>query len=265
VNDNSSNTLGIVSVLLCLVTFSVALLHPSYLGEYFYLGVLIFIEVMLVALWGFAQRFFPVLIGVFLWAGIDVPLKDIWISRRWFVLAIAAVAGFAIYIRDRRHGFSGIHLTALVCVLSAIVSALVSSYPQTAVLKALSLFLLFAYAATGARLAVAGREGKFFYGLLFGCELIVWVGTISYFIFRYPLFGNPNSLGAIVGVVVLPLLLWGTFVSQHTNLYRRRTVAFFFGVALHLLAQQQWLNLCEHRCIGTLLTREITSNFWGLS
>jgi O-antigen ligase len=217
---------------LCLITFCVALLQPNYLGDYFYLGALVFIEVMLVALWGFAKRFFPLLIAVFLWAGIDIPLSEIWTSRRWFVLAIAAAAGFAIYIRDRRHSFSGIHLTALVCVLSAVISALVSSFPQTAVLKALSLFLLFAYAATGARLAVAGREGRFFNGLLFGCELTVWITTISYFIFRYALFGNPNSLGAIVGVVVIPVLLWGIFVSQQTSLYRRRSFSFLLAVLL---------------------------------
>jgi O-antigen ligase len=232
VNDNSSKTLIVVSVVLCLLTFCLALLQPNYLGDYFYLGALIFVEVMLVALWGFAKRFFPLLIGVFLWAGIDIPLSEIWTSRRWFVLAIAAAAGFAIYIRDRRHSFSGIHLTALVCVLSAVISALVSSFPQTAVLKALSLFLLFAYAATGARLAVAGREGRFFNGLLFGCELTVWITTISYFIFRYALFGNPNSLGAIVGVVVIPVLLWGIFVSQQTSLYRRRSFSFLLAVLL---------------------------------
>ncbi|HEY6183612.1 MAG TPA: O-antigen ligase family protein [Terriglobales bacterium] len=231
-NDNSSKTLIVVSVVLCLLTFCLALLQPNYLGDYFYLGALIFVEVMLVALWGFAKRFFPLLIAVFLWAGIDIPLSEIWTSRRWFVLAIAAAAGFAIYIRDRRHSFSGIHLTALVCVLSAVISALVSSFPQTAVLKALSLFLLFAYAATGARLAVAGREGRFFNGLLFGCELTVWITTISYFIFRYALFGNPNSLGAIVGVVVIPVLLWGIFVSQQTSLYRRRSFSFLLAVLL---------------------------------
>jgi O-antigen ligase len=232
VNDNSSRTLIVVSVVLCLVTFVVALLQPAYLGEYFYLGALVFVEVMLVALWGYARRFFPVLIGVFLWAGIDVPMRDLWVSRRWFVLAIAAIAGFAIYIRERRHSFSGFHLAALTCVLSAVISALVSSYPQTAVLKALSLFLLFIYAATGARLAVMGREGKFFFGLLFGCELTVWIAAVSYFILRHALFGNPNSLGAVFGVAILPLLLWGTFVSQQPALYRRRTVAFFLGLLL---------------------------------
>lgn len=88
-SDNSSRTLIVISLVLCLITFSIALLEPSYLGEYFYLGALVFIEVMLVALWGFAKRFFPVLMAVFLWAGTDVPLQDLWIARRWFVLAIA--------------------------------------------------------------------------------------------------------------------------------------------------------------------------------
>ena len=231
-NDNSAKTLVVVSLVLCLITLSVALLQPTYLGGYFYLGALIFIEAMLIALWGFARRFFPVLIGVFLWAGMDVPLRELWISRRWFVLAIAAIAGFAIYIRDRRHTFTGFHLTALFCVVSAIVSALVSSYPQTAILKALSLFLLFTYASTGARLAMSEREGKFCFSLLLGCELLVWIGVISYFVFRRPIFGNPNSLGAIFGVVVLPVLLWGTFVSQQPNLYRRRIFTLILGLLL---------------------------------
>jgi len=232
VNDQSSKALIAVSVVVCLITFCIALLQPTYLGDYFYLGAMVFVEVMLVALWRYAKRFFPLLIAVFLWAGVPVPLSEMWTSRRWFVLAIAAVAGFAIYIRDRRHDFSTIHLTALICVLSAVTSALVSSFPQTAVLKALSLFLLFTYAATGARLAVAGREGKFFNGLLMGCECLVWIATISYFVFRHALFGNPNSLGAIVGVAVLPLLLWGIFVSQQTSLYRRRSFSFFLAVLL---------------------------------
>jgi len=232
-NDSSSpKTLIAISLVLCLVTFSVALLQPSYLGEYFYLGAFVFVEVMLVALWRFATRFFPVLIAVFLWAGMDVPLEEVWIARRWFVLGIAAIAWFAIYIRDRRQSFSGIHLTALVCVLSAMISALASSFPQTSVLKALSLFLLFTYAATGVRLAVAGREGRFFHGVLTGCELIVAISAVSYFIFHHALFGNPNSLGAIIGVVVVPLLLWGTFISQKPNLYRRRLFSLLLGVLL---------------------------------
>ncbi len=231
-NDNSSKILVMASLGLCLVTFALALLRPAYLGNYFYLGALIFLEVMLVALWGFAQRFFPVLIAVFVWAGVDLPLSDIWTSRRWIVLAIAAGGGFVVFVRSRRYRFSGFHTAALLCVVSAMVSAVVSSHPQTSALKALSLFLLFAYAATGARVAVTGREGKFFYGILFGCEVVVWGSSLSYLFFHYPVFGNPNSLGAIMGVVVAPLLLWGMLISQQPSLYRRRALAFLFSVLL---------------------------------
>ncbi len=233
-NDNSSKILLAASLVLCLITFGLALFQPAYLGNYFYLGALIFLEVMLVALWGFAKRFFPVLIAVFLWAGIDFPLSEMWTSRRWIVLAIAAAAGFVLYLRSRRYSFSAFHTTALLCVFSAVASALVSSHPKTAVLKALSLFLLFAYAATGARVAVAGREGKFFSGVLFDCEVLVWEAALSYFVFRHAVFGNPNSLGAIMGVVVLPVLLWGIFISQHPSLYRRRTFAFLVCLMLLL-------------------------------
>ena len=233
-NQQSTKVLIATSLVLCFSTFAFALLRPGYLGNYFYLGVLVFAELMLLALWGFRQRFFPVLIAVFLWAGIDIPLKDVWISRRWFVLAIAAIAGFAIYIRSRRHSFSSFHLTALVCVLSAMVSAMVSFQPRAAIFKALSLLLLFTYAATGARLAVLEREGRFFAGVLVGCEMLTWTGAVSYFVFRHHLFGNPNSVGAIFGVVLLPVLAWGVFVSQNTLLYRRRSVAFLVGLVLLL-------------------------------
>ena len=232
--NQSGKILIAISLVLCCATFALALLRPGYVGNYFYLGALIFVEFMLVALWSFSQRFFPVLIAVFLWAGIDVPLKDVWISRRWLVLAIAAIAGFAIYLRSRRHSFSGFHFTALTCALAAIVSAMVSSHPKAAILKALSLLLLFTYAATGARLAVSGREGKFFSGALVACECLVWCGAGSYFVLRHPLFGNPNSLGAIFGVVVLPLLAWGVFVSRESFLHRRRSAAFLVGLVLLL-------------------------------
>ena len=62
--------------------------------------------------------------------------------------------------------FSTFHLVAVFCVLAALVSAAVSSFPMLSFLKALSLLLLFLYASTGARLALAGREEKFFPRLL---------------------------------------------------------------------------------------------------
>jgi len=232
VNTNAHKLILALAVLFAIAAFSLAILKPDYVGGYFVLGALIFAEVALVAIWEFSRRFFPLLIIVFLWAGVDVPLNELWTSRRWFVLAIAAVAGFVLYLRERRHHFGAFHLVALFCVIAAVVSALVSSYPRIAILKALSLLMLFAYAATGARLALLGREARFCAGLLWGCEALVYVSAVFYFVFRYPVFGNPNSLGAIMGMAVTPILLWGYFVSQTVPVRRRRVLALVLAMVL---------------------------------
>ena len=77
------------------------------------------------------------------------------------------------------------HLVACFCVLSAIVSALVSAYPEEALLKALSLGLLFIYAASGGRTAVIlFQPWLFFRNLLIGCEILSLLTAILYFVFR---------------------------------------------------------------------------------
>src|SRR5208282_1633139 len=96
------------------------------------------------------------------------------------------------------------HLVASLCVLSALVSAMVSEVPKTALLKVVSLFLLFLYASSGARVAIAGREHKFVSGLVLACELLVYVSAACYFVLGFGDFGNPNALGAIIGVAVVP-------------------------------------------------------------
>jgi O-antigen ligase len=195
---------------------------------------LVFGEVLLVALWKYQSRFLPLLLIVFLWAGIDVPLAETWTSRRWIVLAIAAGAGAVLYLQDPRHRFGTFHLLALFSVAAALVSGLVSSYPRVATLKALSLLLLFLYGATGARLAALGREGPFLRGLLLASETLAYAGAAAYFLLRYPLFGNPNSAGAIMGVVVVPMLLWGTLISDTPELTRRRAVALVLAMGVLL-------------------------------
>jgi O-antigen ligase len=132
------------------------------------------------------------------------------------------LAGLAIYMRDPDHHFGLIHLLAGSCVLSAVVSASASAYPQEALLKSLSLFLLFLYGATGARLAVPLLEPeKFFRKLLLACEVITYVTAVTYLLARWPIFGNPNSLGAIMGVVIVPVMLWG-FLCAESIVTKRR-------------------------------------------
>jgi hypothetical protein len=101
-------------------------------------------------------------------------------------------------------------------------------------LKAGSLLLLFLYASTGGRLAIISRELKFFTGLLLGCEILVYLTAISYFFFGFAFFGNPNSLGAVMGVVTVPILMWGVLVSQEPAMLRRRGFALILSMALLL-------------------------------
>ena len=81
-------------------------------------------------------------------------------------------------------------------------------------------------------MAVMGREASFFLKLLLGCELLVYITAISYFIFHAEIFGNPNSLGAVMGVAAVPVLLWGILVSERPTTRWRRTFAFALALLL---------------------------------
>jgi O-antigen ligase len=96
----------------------------------------------------------------------------------------------------------------------------------------MSLLLLFLYGSTGARMAALGREANFFSKLLLGCELLVYVTAISYFIFHSEIFGNPNSMGAVMGVAAAPVLLWGILASERPTTRWRRTFAFALALLL---------------------------------
>jgi O-antigen ligase len=214
-----------------------AMYRPGYLSSESFLGGLIFLQVLLAVVWKYEQRFFPMLVVVFLWAGMSVPFSSVWTAGRWAVLAVGAIAGFALYMRSARHSFSTIHLVAMFAVLAALVSAAISTFPTVSFMKAVSLLLLFLYGSTGARLALAGREEKFFPRLLFFMEMTVYISAVAYLLLHIPIYGNPNSLGAIMGVVVVPLLFWGVLTAQGKVLYRRMVFALFLSVGLLIFSQ----------------------------
>jgi O-antigen ligase len=215
-----------------LFALDTAIFRPAYFSGSDELATLLFVQVLLAAIWNYRVRFFPLLLATFLWAGMVLPMNVAWTSGRWIVLAVGALAGLVVYARDQRYSFATFHLVAFFCVVSALVSAAVSAYPSLAFLKATSLLLLFLYGATGARLAVAGRETSFFSGLLTGCEWLVYISAISSFIFRSEIFGNPNSLGAVMGVAAAPILLWGILISERPTTRWRRSFAFALAVLL---------------------------------
>jgi O-antigen ligase len=203
------------------------------------LVLLIGVQVLLVAISSYRRVFFFVVMIFFLLAGVELPFKGVWGAGRWAVLLCAGVVGMTLWLKESRQHFSGIHLAALFCIASAMASASVSAFPRTAFLKASSLLLLFAYAASGARLAQLNREWQFPRDLVTACEVIVYVAALSYFAVRLQIFGNPNSLGAVMGVAVVPLLAWGVLDANTENLRRRRILSFALGVALLLYSRSR--------------------------
>ena len=161
--------------------------------------------------------------GTFLWAGSALPFYATGMALRWLFLAVGGLGGFVIWIKNPRpRHFGAIHLVAALCVLSALVSAIVSEVPRTALLKVASLFLLFLYASSGARVTIAGQQHRFMGSLVLACEVLAYVSAVCYFALGYAVFGNPNALGAIIGVAVVPVLLWAAVAAETRGLRQRR-------------------------------------------
>jgi O-antigen ligase len=210
------------------------LLRPRYLASASGLGGILVAEIVLAAICKYRQVFFPILIAAFLWAGSSMPYHAAWLQGRWFVLTVGAVAGLAVYLKDGDHHFGTFHLVAFFCILAALVSASVSAYPEEAVLKSMSLALVFIYGAAGGRTSVSANHPEiFFRRLLVGTEAVTYLTAVSYWLFRWEIWGNPNSFGAVMGVGVVPLLLWGFLTAQKAT--RRRRLGFELILAMLLL------------------------------
>jgi hypothetical protein len=204
--------------------------RPGYFTQT-YLGGIFLVEFIFAALWMYRKVFFPLVLLAFLFAGLDLPLSSFWSAGRWVFLGVGALAGTFIMLKHRSHRIGAFHALALFTVLAALVSAAVCRYTGFSLLKVLSLFLLLVYGATGARLAVTGRENQFFAGLVTGCELLV-VAIALLYAGGIEVLGNPNSLGAVMGVVATPILLWGSLLDESPFVHHRRLA--LFGVAAYL-------------------------------
>ena len=202
-----------------------AVVRPAFLANWTNLAALVAIEVFFLALWRYERFFLPVLLIAFLWAGLDLPFARQWEAARWAVLAAGAFLGCILWLRTRRLYLRTFHYFFFALVFAALGSALDSPYPRVALLKVLSLFLLFLYCATGARVAIVSRIRNFVPAFLLGCEMTVWMSAICCWGIAPNIFGNQNSLGAITGVVLFPALLWGALAGQTAGLRRRRLVA----------------------------------------
>jgi O-antigen ligase len=215
-----------LGVLAILALFFLVERRPRLFANTEYLGGILAFQIAMISVSHYEETFFPLLMGAFLWAGSMLPFYGAGMSLRWLFLGVGALAGFVIWIKTpKAHHFKAFHLVALFCVVSALVSALVSEVPKTALLKVVSLFLLFLYASSGARLAIAGRERKFLSGLVLACEVLVYGSAACEFLLGFGVFGNPNALGAIIGVAVVPVLLWAAIIAETRGLRQRRFLA----------------------------------------
>jgi O-antigen ligase len=205
--------------------------RPGYFTNQTYLGGLILLEFIFAAICFYRRVFFPVVILAFLLAGVDLPVGAFWTSARWVFLAVGALVGSFIMLKDRIHHFGLFHSVATFVVLTSVISAAVSNYPKVALLKVLSLFFLFLYATTGARIAVTGRQNQFFGGLLLGCEIFVGATALLSFV-GIEAMGNPNSLGEVMGIVCAPILLWGALIGGPQTVNRRRWLLYFLSLYL---------------------------------
>jgi hypothetical protein len=217
----------------------VAFFRPGYFSDPRFLGGLVFLQLLAAILVKYRTMFFPVLMVVFLLAGTGMPAHDLWTSIRWFLLGAGALAGFVLWHRNPHRPIGIFHVVAFGCVLTALVSALVSAHPEVALLKGASLFLLFLYGASGARLASMGSEETIFPGLLLGCEILVYACALVYFVLHVEVFGNRNSLGVVMGVIALPFLLWGLLISENRSLRLRRFASLLLCLVLLLCSYER--------------------------
>lgn len=228
-------------IFILLIPFAVLLLffelgqRPFLFANTTYLSAILFLEIVVACLWRFEKVFFPITMVCFLVAATELPLASESLTLRWFFLGVGALVGSIIWMRTNRTRHFGLfHLVALFCVFSAVASASSSVVARIGLLKVGSLFLLFVYASTCGRIAMLGREQSFVRGLVRVCEVLVFAVSGCYLV-GYNMFGNPNNLGAIIGVVTTPILLWAALTAEDRGERQRRYIALALcGILLYI-------------------------------
>jgi len=230
--------------------FFAAWIRPFYFTNQTILGGLLFLELLVATIFFYRRFFFPALLLVFLFAGLDLPFKGIWTQARWLFLGSGAFVGGVVLLKERGLSFKLFHVVAIFSIFACLMSATVSQRSDVASLKAISVLLLFVYAGTGARLAFARSEPNFLQGLRMGSEILVVAVGILYG-FGFEILGNPNSLGAVM-CFVAPVLLWGLLLDRGSY-FRPLHVVLFLLCAGLLVYSRSRAGLLAAACSCTLL------------
>jgi len=168
----------------------------------------------------------PVMLATFFWAGMGIPFRNIAEIVRWIVLGVAAAAGLLVWVMARKpFRFGYLHLLAALCTTIFLLSYATSPNPTMTILKASSVGFLFLYGSFGGLLYIGSRERSFFVVAKLACETAVYAIAIFYIILADPVFGNPNSLGAIMAVVIWPFLFWDFLTIPKGPVWYRKLFA----------------------------------------
>lgn len=242
-----------VGVILAALVFE-ATARPDLFTNVKYVEAVLLLEIMAAAVYHYEAVFFPLLIGVFLWAGMPLPLEAEAMTARWIILGVGAWVGLIIWLRERRrHYFGAFHLIGLSAVLVAFVSTLVSGTALITLSKAASLFLLLVYGSGGARVALDGRETEFVRGLLLSCDVLTCAGALSHIVIHYPLLGGSNAVGALMALIVIPVEVWDLLVrNREDEIVRYRRIIILL-LACVLLYQSRSRASILAACVATVL------------
>ena len=77
------SVLAIAGILTVLLAVYAAYTRPSYFTSYTYLGGILFLEILAVAIWMYRRVFFGFVLLSFLFAGINLPVGRGWAAARW--------------------------------------------------------------------------------------------------------------------------------------------------------------------------------------
>ncbi len=209
--------------------------RPYLFGESNVLALLVLVVAGFIAS-QYETHFWAIMIAVFFWAGSALPLATAMSLFRWVVLGLGAFLGLAYYARSsNRIPFNYLHLLGLFTVIAAFASAIVSVNPVITILKALSLAGLFVYASIGARVLWSRNPELFVRKLVLMAEGLVYFLAICYAT-GFEVWGNPNSLGLIMGCICWPVLLWRFILPATRRESPRRFIALLVCGALLVLS-----------------------------
>ena len=212
--------------------FYLSVHRPYLFGESSLLALLVLVAACFIA-FQYETHFWTLMIAVFFWAGSELPLAGGMSLFRWVVLGAGAFLSLAYYARKpNRISFNYQHLLGLFAVGFALASAIVSVNSLMTILKSLSLAALFVYASIGARILWASDPEPFVRRLVLLTEGLVYFTAVCYSV-SFEVWGNPNSLGLIMGCICWPVLLWRLMLplTRHERT-RRFVVLLVCGVLL---------------------------------